>query len=127
MILGIEHTAICSPEPHALADWYADVLGFKVNYRSSGTSIVRGPNGFMIEITTAEGERAAAGEKSPGLRHMAVAVTEFAAEVARLREKNVAFLAAPFENKGNRIVFFTDPEGNILHLLQRVEPLPDSL
>jgi hypothetical protein len=27
-------------------------------------------------------------------------------------------------NKGNRLVFFSDKDGNILHLIQRPQPLP---
>jgi hypothetical protein len=36
----------------------------------------------------------------------------------------VKFLSEPVDAKGNKVVFFTDPEGNILHLIQRASPLP---
>jgi glyoxylase I family protein len=61
--------------------------------------------------------------KTPGLRHLALTVTDFDAAYAQLQAKNVAFLGEPQNSKGNRTVFFTDPEGNILHLLYRATPL----
>ena len=33
-------------------------------------------------------------------------------------------LTEPFANQGNRLVFFSDADGNILHLIQRERPLP---
>ena len=50
-------------------------------------------------------------------------MTDFDAAYLRLQSKNVSFLGEPQESKGNRVVFFTDPEGNILHLLKRATPL----
>jgi catechol-2,3-dioxygenase len=123
MILGIEHTAICSPNPKALADWYTSTLGFTVSYQSSSTLMVKAQNGFMVEITAAEGGRPPDGMKLPGIRHMAIAVDEFDAVLSNLREKGVKVLGEPIDNKGNKVIFFRDPEGNLLHLLQRSQPL----
>jgi extradiol dioxygenase family protein len=50
-------------------------------------------------------------------------VTDFDAAYEQLQNKKVSFLSQPQESKGNRTVFFTDPEGNILHLLYRATPL----
>ena len=41
-----------------------------------------------------------------------------------LKQLGVKFLTEPFNNQGNRLVFFTDGDGNILHLIQRERPLP---
>ncbi|QOY85516.1 VOC family protein [Paludibaculum fermentans] len=123
MILGIEHTAIASPDPAALAQWYVDTLGFVINYRGSTAFFVKAPNGTMIEIIPAEGDRGGNTLKTPGLRHLALTVGDFEAALAELRAKNVHFLSEPSESKGNKVVFFTDPEGNILHLLYRATPL----
>ena len=123
MIQGIEHTAICSPDPKGLAAWYVSTLGFSVAYESPSTMIVRAQNGYMIEITTAEGARPPQGMKLPGLRHMAITVTDFDGVLKTLRSKNVTFVGEPIENKGNKVVFFSDPEGNLLHLLERAKPL----
>jgi glyoxylase I family protein len=124
MIQGIEHSAIASPDPTSLAQWYVDTLGFVINYRGSTAFFVKAPDGSMIEIITAEGARGENTLKTPGLRHLALTVTDFDAAYAALRAKNVNFVSEPLESKGNRVVFFTDPEGNYLHLLQRATPLP---
>ena len=124
MVQGIEHSAIASPDPAGLAQWYVDVLGFVINYKGSTAYFVKAPNGTMIEIIPAEGERGPNTLKSPGLRHLALTVTDFENAYATLKRKGVTFLGEPQESKGNKVVFFTDPEGNILHLLQRATPLP---
>lgn len=124
MIKGIEHTAIASSDPQTLAEWYVRYLDFVINYNSGKTVFVKAPNGYMLEIITAEGPRAAGGMKAPGLRHLAIAVDDFDAVYHRLQSAGVQFDGEPVTNKGNRVVFFTDPEGNYLHLLQRETPLP---
>lgn len=127
MITGIEHTAIAATDIVALADWYVDMLGFEINYQSPNAIFVRAENGTMIEIIHAEGDRPASGMKTPGIRHMALTVSDFDAAFVRLTARGLQFLTEPMESKGNRVVFFTDPEGNILHLLQRATPLPERL
>ena len=124
MVKGIEHTAIAAADAAALADWYVSVLGFTVNYRSANAIFVKASDGSMIEIINAEGDRSDQTLKTPGIRHMAIAVTDFDTVYAGMKEKNVSFLGEPQESKGNKVVFFTDPEGNYLHLLQRANPLP---
>lgn len=124
MIRGIEHTAIAAADVPALADWYVATLGFTINYKGSTAIFVKAPDGTMIEIIPAEGERGAPTLKTPGLRHLALTVTDFEAVYADLKAKSVNFLADPIDAKGNKVVFFTDPEGNVLHLLQREKPLP---
>ncbi|HEU0119169.1 MAG TPA: VOC family protein [Bryobacteraceae bacterium] len=127
MITGIEHTAIAAADIVALAGWYVDMLGFEINYQSPNAIFIRAENGTMIEIIHAEGERPASGMKTPGIRHLALTVSDFDAAFVRLTARGLQFLTEPMESKGNRVVFFTDPEGNILHLLQRETPLPERL
>lgn len=124
MIQGIEHAAIASPDPAALAQWYVDTLGFVINYKGSTAYFVKAADGSMIEIISSDGDRGPNTLKTPGLRHLALTVTNFDEVYAALRAKNVNFLAGPVDSKGNKLVFFSDPEGNILHLLQRATPLP---
>jgi catechol 2,3-dioxygenase-like lactoylglutathione lyase family enzyme len=123
MIVGIEHVAIASADPQALAGWYADTLGFEIVYNSGRTVFVKAANGSMIEIITAEGPRAAQTLKDPGLRHLAIAVSDFEAAYGRLKEKVVSFVSEPADSQGTKTVFFADPEGNYLHLIQRPAPL----
>jgi glyoxylase I family protein len=126
MITGIEHVAIASPDPERLAQWYVEMLGFAVNYRSqtSRTMFVKAPDGSMIEIVEAKGASAGAMEmSSPGLRHLALTVPDFELACRQLKERGIQFLAEPVKGR-NSIVFFADPDGNLLHLLHRETPLP---
>lgn len=124
MILGIEHVAISSPQPHRLASWYVDKLGFVINYQSERTAFVKAPDGSMIEIISASGDRVEQTDKQPGLRHLALKVDDFDAAHAALVAAGVEFAGEPASAKGVRTVFFRDPEGNLLHLIQRETPLP---
>jgi glyoxylase I family protein len=124
MIVGIEHTAIASPDPQRLAQWYVETLGFKINYNSGRTFFLKAPDGSMIEIISSEGDLVPKTLKDPGLRHVALAVSDFDAVYGQLKAKNVSFVTEPVDSQGLKLVFFTDPEGNFLHLIQRQTPLP---
>ena len=124
MFQGFEHTAIASPSPEKLAQWYVDYLGFVINFIYDGNYFVKAPNGTMLEIIPSEGERSPAKMKDPGLRHLAVAVDDFDAAHEVLKSKAVKFVTEPYEVKGNRLVFFLDLDGNLLHLIHREKPLP---
>jgi glyoxylase I family protein len=124
MFKGVEHTALASPNPRRLADWYVDNLKFHINFEYAGNYFVKAPDGTMLEIIPSEGEPLQPAMKTPGIRHIAIAVDDFDAAHAQIREKGVKFLGDPYEINGNRLVFFEDGDGNFLHLIQREKPLP---
>ena len=124
MFKGLEHTAIASPDPKKLAQWYVDHLEFKINYEYDGNYFVKAANGTVIEIIASEGDRPEAKMKDPGIRHIAIQVDDFDAARAHLQKAGVKFLAEPTGVQGNRIVFFADADGNFLHLIHRQKPLP---
>lgn len=124
MFKGFEHTAIASPDPKRLAEWYVNVLGFTINYTYAGNYFVKAPNGTMLEIIPSEGERKPQTLKDPGLRHLAVIPEDFDAAYEKLKSMGVQFVTEPVEIEGNRLVFFTDLDGNYLHLIERRQPLP---
>ena len=121
---GLEHTAIASPNPKRLADWYVDHLGFVINFQYDVFFFVKAANGSMLEIIPSEGDQPDNKMKTPGIRHLAIAVADFDQALANLRQRGVKFLGEPYENQGNRLVFFEDGDGNILHLIAREKPLP---
>lgn len=123
MFNGLEHTAIASPDPRKLGQWYVDHLEFVINYEYAGNVFVKASNGSMIEIIPSEGERAAQKMKDPGIRHLAIMVDDFDVAYAHLRQKGVSFLGEPIDNQGNRLVFFADGDGNFLHLIRRQNPI----
>lgn len=124
MFRGLEHTAIASPDPARLANWYVEKLDFRINYTYDGNYFVRSADGSMLEIIPSEGPRAPQKMKDPGIRHLAIAVDQFDGAVAELRKRGIQLLSEPFNNQGNRLAFFADADGNLLHLIQREKPLP---
>jgi len=124
MFQGLEHTAIASPDPKRLAEWYVQKLDFRINYTYGGNYFVRASNGTLLELIPSEGDRPPQQMKDPGIRHLAIAVDDFDAAMAELRKRGVEFLAEPFAIQGNRLVYFSDADGNYLHLIQRPQPLP---
>ena len=125
MFSGIEHFAIASPDPRRLADWYVSILGFRVNFEYDGNYFVKAPNGAVIEIIPSQGERGNSAMKTPGMRHIAISVDSFDSAAKELEAKKVTFVGEPFENQGNRLLFFEDADGNLVHLIERRRPLPD--
>jgi glyoxylase I family protein len=127
MVTGIEHVAIASPDPLRLALWYVEHLDFVINYQpaSSQTVFIRAADGSMIEIIESAPDTVpAAGMNPAGLRHLALTVADFPEVYARLKGKDIRFLTDAVTTHGNSLAFFTDPDGNILHLLHRETPLP---
>ncbi|HTS51131.1 MAG TPA: VOC family protein [Bryobacteraceae bacterium] len=124
MFLGLEHTAIASPDPKKLADWYVQHLDFRINHTYDGNYFVRAADGTMLEIIPSAGERAPAQMKDPGIRHLAISVADFDSATQELKRRNVTLLGEPLNNQGNRLVFFTDCDGNLIHLIKRERPLP---
>lgn len=124
MFTGIEHFAIASPDPKRLADWYTANLGFRINYEYAGNYFVRAGDGSMIEIIPGTGDRGPNERQTPGMRHIAIAVNNFEEALAELNRKGVSLAGEPYESQGNRLVFFSDCDGNLLHLIERPHPLP---
>jgi glyoxylase I family protein len=124
MFKGLEHTAIASPDPRQLAQWYVDHLEFQINFEYDGNYFVKAANGSMLEIIPSQGERAPQKMKDPGIRHLAIMVDDFDGAHAKLRQLGVTFLTEPYAVQGNRLVFFSDLDGNIVHLIHREKPLP---
>ena len=124
MFLGLEHTAIASADPEKLAHWYCDHLDFHINFRYDAFFFVKAKNGSMLEIIPSKGGRFDELPNTPGIRHLAIAVENFDQAYAHLKNKGVVFTGEPYNNQGNRLVFFKDLEGNLLHLIEREKPLP---
>jgi glyoxylase I family protein len=124
MFTGIEHFAIASPNAKGLAGWYESTLDFKITFEYAGNYFIEAGNGALIEIIPAEGDRAESSMRSPGMRHIAIAVHDFDGARSLLASRGVTFEGEPYSVQGNRLQFFKDPDGNLLHLIQREKPLP---
>lgn len=124
MFSGIEHFAIASPNPKRLAEWYVSNLDFEITFEYAGNYFVQAQNGSLVEIIPAEGERLGADMRTPGMRHIAISVDDFDAALGQLKSQGVTFEGDPYTNQGNRLAFFEDVDGNLLHLIKRDKPLP---
>ena len=124
MFKGVEHTAIASPDPRKLAQWYVDHLEFIINYDYGGNYFVKAANGTMLEIIPGKAAAAPPQFDDPGIRHLAILVDDFDAAHRQLQAAGVGFLSEPLSKQGNRLLFFADGDGNILHIIQREKPLP---
>ncbi len=127
MIHAIEHIAIFSADSKALAQWYCDTLGFEMALASeeNRTYFVKLPGGGMFEILPANAKpRPDNVMDDAGLRHIALAVDDFEATYQALKARGITY-AGPVRESfgGSKLVFFTDPDGNLLHLVWRAKPL----
>ncbi|MBV8898478.1 MAG: VOC family protein [Acidobacteriaceae bacterium] len=123
MFKGIEHFAIASPNPKRLADWYVATLDFEISYEYAGNYFVEAKNGALVEIIPAEGEAPATQIRTPGMRHIAISVDDFDAAYNQLRQQGVTLEGEPYSSGDNRLAFFRDVDGNLLHLIRRAKPL----
>jgi len=54
---------------------------------------------------------------------MAIVSDSFESDFAEVKSAGVVLLSEPEVRGGNRVAFFRDPDGNVLHLIQRPAPL----
>jgi glyoxylase I family protein len=127
MIAGMEHVGLCAHDPKNLAGWYVETLGFRLvrALEEHRTYFIRAQNGVMLEIYPAKHQVEPVDNVHRGFRHLALSTVDLDAEVARLRAGG---LLVPEETlvltPEMKLAFFRDPEGNLLHLVQRAREIP---
>lgn len=124
-MVGIEHVGIFSNDTAALKDWYIDMFGWKVVYdNGKGTYFLKADDGGMIEFCMAVKDGEKQDIKATGIRHIAISVLEFDEMVEKLKNAGVKVLTdAAVSAKGIGTFWFEDPDGNVLHLINRPSPL----
>lgn len=125
MKIGIEHVAIYAKDTKALSDWYKDMFDGEVVYdNGKGTYFIAFSDKSMIEFCSAESDNVPTELTTPGIRHIAMSVDEFDALAKKVVDSGAPILKeASVSAKGIGTIFFRDPEGNIVHLISRPEPL----
>ena len=119
---GVDHPAIAADDVEELAKWYCEVLGYKVFCKTEKPIyIVEAPDGTFIEIMpkdeTLRPDRTIC---TPGWSHLALRVSDMDAAMAALDGHGVEWAGLEFEAVGGgRIRNFSDPEGNVLQIVQR--------
>ncbi len=125
MKIGIEHVAIYAKDTKVLSDWYKDMFDGKVVYdNGKGTYFIAFSDKSMIEFCSAQSDNVPTELTAPGIRHIAMSVDEFDALAKKVADSGAPILKeASVNDKGIGTIFFRDPEGNIVHLISRPEPL----
>ena len=128
MKFSVEHLGLPSRDPAALKDWYARMLGAKVVFANGQTPpafLLALPGQFMIEIYGGDSSLPQTSDnKLSGWRHLALRVDSLAAAKAELEQRGLKFTEEiKPAGGGGSVLFFQDPEGNLLHLVERA---PDS-
>jgi glyoxylase I family protein len=123
MNIDIEHIGLPARDPRALKDWYVRVLGGVVVFEDLKIPafLVRLGNGPMVEIypsTSATAETA--NNALAGWRHVALRVDNLEFARTELERRGLAFTSEiKPAGGGGRVLFFPDPENNLLHLVER--------
>ncbi len=123
----LEHIGICAKDTVKLKDWYIKLFDLKIVYdnkKEMPTYFLLMEDGNMIEIYPSDSDTDSADNKAQGLRHLAFATDDIEKAYEGLKAENVAIIE-DFKVHPNMVktVFFKDPEGNILHFIQRPHPL----
>ncbi|MDR0834637.1 MAG: VOC family protein [Candidatus Symbiothrix sp.] len=122
VFLGVDHPAIAAKDADALTKWYCDVLGYEVLAKNDQpTYIIKAPDGSFLEIMPDDGSPQTKREvRTPGWSHLALRVSDMDKAIAALDKHHVSWITDEFEALGGgRIRNFTDPDGNLLQILQR--------
>lgn len=126
MILTIEHIGLAAQDPQQLKSWYVMALGAEVVFDSGATPpsyLLRlgGEGAAMVEIYPAShGVPETGYNRLGGWRHVALRVQSIETAQEALAARGVEF-TDPIKpaGGGGRVLFFKDPEGNLIHLVER--------
>jgi catechol 2,3-dioxygenase-like lactoylglutathione lyase family enzyme len=131
LFVSIDHPAISCRDVNRQADWYCQKLGMKLvaTDGKNPPSVLVGydakpTGGAMIELMPVRDQGPDPDQFAryqPGLRHLALRVSNFDQAYEQLKTSGVKFLFEPANNAvgGGKIVSFRDPEGNELQIVQR--------
>ena len=129
MKLALEHLGLAARDPNLLKDWYTQVLGAQLlfdNGAQPSAFMLALPGGPLLEIYPAVHARPETADNSlAGWRHLALRVDSAEAAQAELSRRGVRFTESQKPaGWGGRVLFFSDPEGNLLHLVERPTDSP---
>lgn len=125
-LLATHHVAVITRNMQQMERFYTDTLGFPVTKRWDDAGII------FIDIGSTQieliGRDSVEGETQPhsigqgvGINHIALQVMDTDEAFQELEQKGVPVLREPTDFQTVRIAFFSDPDGNVLELVQDME------
>ena len=120
----MEHIGLACRQPRELAEWYCRVLGGDLIFQTKDEQpafFVRLGGGLILELYIAAKSLEETGfNRLAGWRHLALRVDSIDSVRTVLTKEGVKFDEPPKPaGGGGQVLFFKDPEGNLLHLVQR--------
>jgi len=125
-MLCLEHIGICAEDTVTLKDWYVKHFNLEVVYdnkKEKPTYILKFPDGGLLEIYSAQSKNVLYNNTHQGIRHLAFGCDNIEAEYERLKNCVSIEKGLSDNGKGVKTFFLRDPEGNIIHYVQRPFPL----
>lgn len=120
----VEHIGLAASDTVALKDWYVRVLSAReilTDGNAPPAFLLELSGGLLVEIYPADSSSAETSDnKLGGWRHLALRVDSIESAREELAKRGVKFeeQIKP-AGGGGRVLFFKDPEGNLLHLVER--------
>jgi glyoxylase I family protein len=121
-ITGVDHPALAAVNVDQLSDWYCETLGYEKYFRDEKPVwILKAPDGSLLEIMPKDDtSRPARTTWTPGWSHLAMRVKDIEQAITYLDQKGVTWSGETVEAiGGGRVRTFSDPEGNMLQVVQR--------
>jgi glyoxylase I family protein len=121
---SLEHVGLAAKDTAVLKDWYVRILGARVIFQNTDSPpayFLELHGGAWIEIYPSNSSvKEISDNKLQGWRHLALRVESIETTKGELEGKGVLF-SEPIKpaGGGGRVLFFQDPEGNLLHLVER--------
>jgi glyoxylase I family protein len=130
MFTALDHPAIACFDVVKQANWYCRNLGMQVIASNGqmppamvigyGDSLTGAAMIELMPVKDAGPDPATLARFSPGLRHVALRVSNFDAAYAKLKELGVVFTTEVGQAVGGgKTILFRDPEGNELQIVER--------
>ena len=124
MKISVDHIGIPAADPVALKNWYEHALGTRTIWDSGEIPpayLIAFSGGGWLEIYAAnEKQSTPENNNLQGFRHLALRVDSLEAATAEATRRGVVFTKEPGPAAGGgRVQYFADPEGNLLHFVER--------
>ncbi len=119
MLKKNDHIAVVAKDLDALVKFYTQVVGLKLNKRTTS------PHVEIAYLGTSDAESQLellqfTDERELGLKHFCYEVEDLESTCAEMADQGVEFFIGPktHDDGSGRMAFFKDPEGNVIELVE---------